>query len=145
MTTIELDMSLVRQFLRSAPLREGRDLLVAACTNCEPAAIQLLLLALKSRANKRTRRSYSAVCSALAEQDPPKWLGVLEQQLFSLYSCLRRICIPTKHKPRNTMNLSRRQRFMAATGLVTVDRETLEEKARYAAQSLNHLVLSPLL
>ena len=135
---IELDMTLVRHFLRTAIIDSGEALVRKACDDGEPAAIQLLLLGLKVRVNKRTRRTFAHVRSALRLEERPRWLRVLMKRLYALYNCLRGMAVPMNHAPVHPLRLSRhQQRALQSTGAVVPDRRTLHQKSNEAASKLH--------
>ena len=88
---LQLSMPLVRHFLRSSNCKDGYDVLKKACVDAEPAAIQLLLVCTKIRANRRTRRSYEQVQAALSGPTKPRWLSRLAKGLFSVYKALEKL------------------------------------------------------
>ena len=110
-------MPLLRHFLRTSNCADGEGLLHKACVDCEPAAIQLLLVCLKVRTNRRTRRSYADVQAALQLAVRPQWLRRLARGMFSVYKALE--LLPTKILPllmkticdcrdKNTCNMTRK-------------------------------------
>ena len=139
-----MNMPLVRHFLRTSRCKDGDSLLRRACLDGEPGAVQLLLLALKVRANRRTRRSFDVVRDALSRSSRPRWLSRLAKQLYSLYQVLSLLCAPMDHNPATTLTLSRKQqRELSGTSAVKVNRVTLaaaaSEKARELWEPCNFL------
>ena len=135
-------MPLMRHFLRSTTYGDGFLLLDAACVQGEPAAVQLLLVALRVRRNPRSRRTFHQVSSALQLAAKPRWLVTLARKLFALYSVLRGMSIPSGHHPSSAVILSRRQRrHLAPTGLVRDVRQSLAERAAEQATELHKSIV----
>ena len=134
---LHMNMPLVRHFLRTSRCQDGDAVLQRACNDGEPGAVQLLLLALKVRSNRRTRRTFDVVRASLSRTTRPRWLSRLAKQLFSLYRVLSLLCAPVEHNPSSTLSLSRRQqRELSATGAVKVNRTTLAAAASDKAGKL---------
>ena len=124
---VHFSLPLMRHFLRTSACPDGDALLRKACVDGEPAAVQLLVLALKIRANRRTRRSFSDVVDNMDKSSRPRWLRELVGHLFSLYNLLVLMCAPTEHNAPHSLNLSRRQqRALARTGAVRENRVTFK-------------------
>ena len=134
---IHLNMSLLRHFLRTGIVTDGHTIVRMACDDGEPAAVQLLVLCLKIRANPRTRRTFDSVTNALRSGQRPRWLTKLERHLFSLYRLLSAMSAPSSHRPTSGLHLSRRQqRILSATGVVRENRTTLKQQASTTAKAL---------
>ena len=55
----------MRHFLVRSDCQSGQDVVNKACTDVEPGSIALLLLAVKIRANRETRRTFQQVARAM--------------------------------------------------------------------------------
>ena len=134
---LELNVHLLRHFLRSTNFQDGEGILHAACALGEPAAVQILLLGLKIRANPRTRRTFRTVVRAMRQSARPRWLNVLGRHLYGLYCNLGLLSLPLGHQPTPAVHFSRRQvRALAGTGLVREDKTSLEERATIRSRAL---------
>ena len=80
-----MDFSPMRLYLAADPRTSAVDVMKDAVVFQNPGAVILLKFLLEARVNRRTRRSVAEVRTAFALQNPPKWVGVLEKQLFNLY------------------------------------------------------------
>ena len=56
--------------------------------------LPLLQLALDLRYNRKTRRNVGHVRAAFGSSRPPRWLLVLQKQVFSLYNIVRVLTYP---------------------------------------------------
>ena len=75
----------------------------------EPGAVALLLLALKVRCNKRTRRNFAAVRRAFNDPVQPRWFTVLQKQVWRLYGLLKSMSLPRGRHATERLPLSRAQ------------------------------------
>ena len=87
-TELNIHLPLMRHFLRTSNCSCGFDVLRKACEDGEPGAVQILLLAIKIRANRRTRRTFGTVRSALQAANAPhkendSWKFTIHSKLYA--------------------------------------------------------------
>ena len=102
--------------------------------------LPLLQLALHLRHNRKTRRNVGHVRAAFSSSRVPRWLLVLQKQLFSLYNIVRVLTDPRAERAtgasyRSTMTHSiRRKLAMAAE--CTINAPTISAQASVQASHL---------
>ena len=102
--------------------------------------LPLLKLALYLRHNRKTRRNIGHVRAAWGCTRPPRWLLVLQKQVFSLYHIVRVLTYPhagraTGASCRGTMTQSIR-RNLAMAGECTINAPTISAQASVQASCL---------
>lgn len=135
--SLHINMPLLRHFLRSSRCANGADVLRRACADGEPGAISLVLLAIKLRSNRRTRRTFIQVQATYGLNKLPRWYTVLSNQLWRLYTLMHSLCEPQGDRVVEGVSLPRSlQRRFASTGALRVNRLTLKEQAEAQAKEL---------
>ena len=99
-----------------------------------------LQLALDLRHNTKTRRNVGHVRAAGESSRPPRWLLVLQQQVFSLYNIVRVLAYPRAERAtgasyRGTMTHSIRRK-LAMAGECTINAPTISAQAGVQASYL---------
>ena len=102
--------------------------------------LPLLQLALDLRHNRKTRRNVGHVRAAWGSTRPPRWLLVLQKQVFSLYNIVRVLTYPRAKRAagasyRGTMTQSIRRK-LATAGECTVNAPTISAQASVQASCL---------
>ena len=85
---IQMDLATCRHYLGQPPRMSAEAVMQDACVHQVHGARILLDLCINVRSNRQTRRSFDEVSNALVQRNPPRWLGVLKQQVWSLYRLL---------------------------------------------------------
>ena len=102
--------------------------------------LPLLQLALELRHNRKTRRTVGHVRAAWGSSRPPRWLLVLQKQVFSLYNIVRVLTYPRAERAtgasyRGTMTQSIRRK-LAMAGECTINAPTISAQASVQAAYL---------
>ena len=102
--------------------------------------LPLLHLALDLRHNRKTRRNVGHVRAACGSSRPPRWLLVLQKQVFSLYNIVRLLTYPRAERAtgasyRGTMTQSIRRK-LAMAGECTINATTISAHASIQASCL---------
>ena len=100
----------------------------------------LLQLELDLRHNKKTRRNVGHVRAAFGSSRPPRWLLVLQKQVFSLYNIVRVLTYPRAERAngasyRGTMTQSIRRK-LAMAGECTINAPTISAQVCVQASHL---------
>lgn len=104
--SLHLSMPLLRHFLRTSSCKSGLEVIKKACRDGEPGAISIILLAVKVRGNRRTRRTFQQVRDAALLARPPRWFTVLSKQIGRLYDLLKSMCVPRVKRATNQLSLA---------------------------------------
>ena len=102
--------------------------------------LPLLQLALDLRHNRKTRRNVGHVRAAFSSSRVPRWLLVLQKQVFSLYNIVRVLTYPRAERAtgasyRGTMTQSIRRK-LAMAGECTINAPTISAQASVQASHL---------
>ena len=102
--------------------------------------LPLLQLALDLRHNRKTRRDVGHVRAAWGSSRPPRWLLVLQKQVFSVYNIVRVLTYPRAKRAtgasyRGTMTKSIRRK-LAMAGECTINAPTISAQAFVQASCL---------
>ena len=102
--------------------------------------LPLLQLALELRHNRKTRRNVGHVRAAFSSSRVPRWLLVLQKQVFSLYNIVRVLTYPraeraTRAPYRGTMTQSIRRKLAMAREC-TINAPTISAQASVQASHL---------
>ena len=102
--------------------------------------LPLLQLALDLRHNRKTRRNVGHVRAAWGSSCPPRWLLVLQKQVFSLYIIVRVLTYPrakraTRASYRGTMTQFIRRK-LAMAGECTINAPSISAQASVQASYL---------
>ena len=102
--------------------------------------LPLLQLALDLRHNRKTKRNVGHVRAAFSSSRVPRWLLVLQKQVFSLYNIMRMVTIRLPERAigasyRGTMTQSIRFK-LAMAGSCTINAPTISAQASVQASHL---------
>ena len=92
---MQVNLSLLRHYLRTAQPVDGLDVLRDAALARDPGALELVSLNLELRANRRSRRSLQEVAFEVrGSARKPKWVERLAANTLALFRCMRKQCVP---------------------------------------------------
>ena len=142
---VDLDMVLLRYYLRTSQITTAEDLFLDAFGYDETTALQMVTLHLRMRLNPRTRRSvpevrqeWLRVTAPGFTGTPSRWYRDLQSAVWSVYMAWRAYAMP--NAPRTTVNVSLSQslsraqrRMLGIKGVVKVELPTVQSQATDAA------------
>jgi hypothetical protein len=136
---LELDTPLLRHYLVHANPTTGAEILADAFGHGEAGAVELLRLALSTRANPRTARQVAHFRTEWFRRGTKeKWFLDARSRLLALFRSLRKWAQPNQpHTDPRVAGLPRGTvRLVTGGGVAREDRTTLRQRAREQSQRL---------
>ena len=133
-----IDVRFLQTAVGGTPVRTPKALIRVALN--KGRTLPLLQLALDLRHNRKTRRNVGHVRAAFSSSRVPRWVLVMQKQVFSLYNIVRVLTYPraaraTGASYRSTMTQSIRRK-LAMVGECTINAPTISAHASVQASDL---------
>ena len=125
----------VREFLASRSWEDGRQIIEDACEGGTSRRFVEFVLAI--RITKHRRQTFAQVVANRHCRPVPRWLSVLQREVFNIWRVLHLRAAPLAFRPAVDITVSQRERkLLARFGIVPPRIPTLQESGVAAATAL---------